>query len=559
MMNDDHMVGMRWVGLGLLLTLALACGRTKNTDKALAQGSAGVGGRNDGGAASGGTSASGSSPIPEGGQAGAPECPVTPATGEWFALGPDPYGLRLRSDGSQLIGEGCLGVLPSAADDSNYCSPLTFQADRGRSVAFLWDLSQVENAGLPYGVKMELTLAPERTAMAGAVWTTLGGLDREGQDIVLVRASTEPIPEATACSDGEPSGACFLGPLRSDRVHELEVVELGGGDLLLLWVAQRGQGDHIASVRFDAATTTWHLAKFIDDGEGRIESIKIAASPEGWAMVAYRRGSALLARAYDPTADAWSEERVVVEDESATQLQAAALFVYDGGDALLIVGKVDEQTESALSAHDYVADTATWSGLRVFADSPSFPPFAWAAGSDAARNSLAVWVRGGDLSQPHELWFSSRRAGETWTDPTLAYQTERQIVVPAVAVSAGTGIATWHEFGERIASSFYSFESSTWSAPLTVTSAQDTSLLGVRFNDAGTPATYFHDNTLASDTNHKSELENGSWSLPQAATTPELLGNSHWAMREGGALVVVPIRPNGTMAPAFQLPRCEGY
>jgi hypothetical protein len=439
------------------------------------------------------------------------------------------------------------------------------RADRGRSVAFVWNLKDPANE-LAFDdlVEVELTLAPDRTAMAGTIWSSVSGSidENSGRDIVVVRDSAEPVPPATACSDGGggPSGACFLGPLQSDRVTDPRVVELGRGQLLLTWTNDRGQGSRIASARFDAETTEWHEGEFLDDGTAPVESSLLTASPEGWAMVAFRQGSAILARSYDPDTDSWSQQQVVVKNEAARNLNIDALSVYDGGDALLVVSAMDENTASVLSAHDYVAHESTWETPHILDDSPSIAPFAWAAASAPSRHALAAWVRGGDATKPHELWFSSRNPGGDWTEPALVDETESQIVAPAVAIhDNSTAIVSWHEFLDRIASSSYSFETGTWSPSLTVTTEQGVSLLGVGFNDSGNAVTYFETSSLTSDPNQKSELSNGSWSPSQPATPDEVAGNSHAVTREGAAIWVRPLHPLGTMAPAYVRPRCDGY
>lgn len=565
--NASGMVaGLGWALLGLVLVVA--CGRTTDSDKHAGRGGSSVGGSADGGATSGSSTAGGSDSDSDAGAAGdggAPDCPVTPVAGQWVAIGPDPYGFELSSDGSHLSGTGCLGGLPSPDNPTSglVCTPLVLQADRGRSVSFLWNLKDPEDASaFDYLIKMELTLAPDRTAMAGTLWTSVGGSIDEGsgRDIVVVRHPAEPVPPATACSDGEPSGACFLGPLQSDRMLLPRVVELGKGRLLLTWMNDRGQGNRIASARFDAETSQWQAGEFLDDGTAPVESSLLTASPEGWAMVAYRQGSSILARAYDPAEGSWSDQQVVVRNQTATNLKVDALSVYDGGDALLVVSAMDEQVASVLSTHDYVAKTATWEAPHLLDDSPSIAPFAWAAASAPSRRALAAWVRGGEVSKPHQLWSSSRSPGGAWTEPALVAETEGQIVVPAVAIrDDGTAIVTWHEFLDRIASSSYSFETGTWGPPLTVTTEQGVSLLGVGFNDAGNAVTYFESSSLTSDRNQKSELTNGAWNPSQPATPDEIAGNSHTVTREGNALWVTPLHPLGTMAPAYLRPRCEGY
>jgi len=241
------MVGFRWVGCWVLL--ALACGRTADSDRnaASAGSPTAVGGSGSGGSAM--TSGAGTV-TGQAGEPDRPECPVTPLAREWVALGPDPYGFEFWSDGSQLSGQGCLGALPSQGN-SLACSPLSLLADRGRRVAFVWDMNQGGKAPVPLGyvVKMELTLSPERTAMAGKVWTSLMAADGDAQDIVLVPYADQPTPPATECSGGEPSGACFLGPLRADRMGDVSVVQLAGGDALLLWQNRRGISRRLGSAR----------------------------------------------------------------------------------------------------------------------------------------------------------------------------------------------------------------------------------------------------------------------------------------------------------------------
>lgn len=554
------MVGFRWVGCSVLL--ALSCGRTANSDGNAARGGAPpavTGGGNSGGTASG--TASGAGPVSgQAGEAGAPDCPVTPAAGQWFARGPDPYGFELSSDGSQLSGVGCLGSLPSD-DTPNSCSPLAFQAGRGRQVAFVWNMKDVF---FGYSVKMELILAPDRTAMAGTVWTSLGSSD-EGQDIVLVRYPVEPVPPATVCSGGEPSGACFLGPLRSDRVKEPRVVELGKGDLLLLWKNQRGVGDRIAGTRFDAAAGAWQEAEFLDDGTAPVESPIVTASPAGWAMVAYRQNNVLLTRAYDPMLNVWSEQQVVdIGNDSSSMPHPEALFVYDGGDATLTTSVQDEQGLRSVSAHEYVAQTRRWETPHLIDVVPETATYEWAGASDQARSAVVVWVRGGLSGAPDELWFSIRRAGGIWSDAARLYGSDKQILKPATAVSkdGASAIVTWQEPLVGIASSSYSFQTYAWSEPLMVTSEQDADNRAVSFNEAGTAIAYFHRNgALSTEAEQKSELAEGAWGPPQTIPVAEAAGQTYSLTRAADGLQVTSLHPRAgeSTPPPLSLPRCEGY
>jgi hypothetical protein len=498
----------------------------------------------------------------QGGEAVAPDCPVTPAQGQWVALGPDPYGFELTSDGSHLSGQGCLGALPSEGE-ALACSPLALQADRGRSVAFVWDMTQsAEPVGSAYVVKMDLTLAPDLTTMAGTVWTSLGGLDGPGQDIVLVRYPVEPLPAATSCSGGEPSGACFAGPLRSDRVDEPRVVELGGGDLLLWWLNQRGVGKRVVSARFDAAAGAWEEAAFLDDGTAPVDAALLSTSPEGWAMVTYRQESAVLTRAYDRKANAWLEQQVVVTGDAMFTPRPEALFVYDGGDATLIASSQNDGI-STLSAHDYAGATRAWQSPHTMDPAPNIATYEWAAASDSARNTLVVWVRGGVIGQTHEVWFSSRDAAGAWSEPGSVYTSDKQILSPAVAIGKnGAAIVTWHEFLARIASSSYSFATDAWSEPLTVTTEQDIGNSAVAFDDAGTALAYFHRyGSLSDDADQMTELDDGAWGTPHTVSADAASGATHAVPRTVPSFVVTPLHPRAgeSAPPPLERPRCEGY
>ena len=548
------MAGFRWVGCWILL--ALSCGRTASPGPiAASAGSppAAVGGTGGGG----GDSASGSGAVPaEAGEAGDSECPVTPVEGEWIALGPDPYGFLFSSDGSQLRGVGCLGELPSDGATTS-CTPLTLHADRGRQVAFVW----AAGGPLGYVVSMELTSAPDRTAMAGTVWTSLGSTD-QGQDIVLVRNPVAPVPPATVCSGGEPSGECFLRPLRSDRLSEARVVELGDGNLLLVWRNQRGSGARLASARFDATAGAWHEAEFIDDGTAAVDEAIVSASPSGRAMVAYRQGGIISTRAHDPARNVWSEPQVVVVESDASSFALVhSLFVYDDGDATLITSVQNPNRPNEALSHEYRA--GKWEPSQVIDASIDSAPYLWTAASDGARNLLLVWVRGEVIGAPHELWFRSRTAGGAWSDAAPFYTTDHQILRPAAAIGAdGAAIATWQEFLEGISSSFYSFEDGAWSEPLLVTSEQDAENRAVRFSEAGAAVAYFHRNAAVStDSEQKSELTGGVWGAPHTAPAYEASGERYSVTKEATRLLVSPLqpRPGEASPPALSLPRCEGY
>lgn len=550
------MVGFRWVGCWALL--ALSCGRTADSDHNAASAGAppAAGGTGSGGSAM----TSGTGPVT--GQAGEPEqpeCAVTPVVGQWVALGPDPYGFEFWSDESQLSGRGCLGALPSQGNAID-CSPLSLLADRGRRVAFVWDMNEGKEAvGLGYVVKMELTLSPERTAMAGKVWTSLGGGDGDGRDIVVVRYPDQPVPPATECSGGEPSGACFLGPLRSDRIDDLRVVQLGGGDLLLLWQNRRGIGRRVGSARFDAASGAWQDAEFLDDGSAPVDFWRLVASPGGWAMLTYRQNTALVSRSYDPELNTWSEQQELVVNDGSSPLPET-LLVYDGGDATLIASNADS---TALSAHDYVAMTRTWKAPHPIVATPDVSPRQWAAASDASRNELVVWADGDLIGEPQHVWFSSRSAAGTWSAPALFHTSDKQIIAPAAAVGPdGTAVVTWQEFTGRIASSSYSFASNAWSAPLTVTADEQIDNRTVTFNEAGVPVAYFHrNNVVNADTEQKTELSNGAWSAPQTTTAGETRGDDYAITGELDALQITPLHPSAaeTPPPPYSRAGCKGY
>ena len=556
------MVGFRWVGC--LALLALACGRTANSDMDAARAGSppAVGGTGSGGGAVAGGSGAVSQ---QAGQAGAPDCPVTPAAGQWVAIDPDPYGFELASDGSRLSGQGCLGGLAAQGNEPIVCSPLVLSADRGRRVDFVWDMRQGQNApGIAYVVKMNLTLSPERTALAGKVWTSLGGLNGDGQEIVLVPYPGQPVPAATACSGGEPSGACFLGPLRSDAFSEPRVVELGKGNLLLLWLSQRGVGKRIAAAQFEASTHSWRPAEFLDDGSAPVDASLIAASPAGWAILVYRQNNVLWTRSYDPGTNAWSRQQLlVVGDDASSSPRPETLLVYDGGGATLIASLQAPDGSTALSAHDYVAEVRVWENTHVFAATPNVANTEWAAGSDSPRNALVVWVRGGEIGKPFEVWFSSRTPFGSWTDAAKLYTGDKQIINPAVAVGKdGTAVVTWQEWITRIASSSYSFKTGAWSEPLTVTAEQQADNRAVAFNEAGAALAYFHRNdAFHDDAEQRSELGDGVWGVPQTIPAEEANGARYAVTGGVDNLLVTPLHPgDGASAPGgLALAQCDGY
>lgn len=553
-MNDSGMVRFRWVGCWALL--ALSCGRT--ADRGPHAASAGSPSAVGGTSSSGGTASGAEASSGQASEGGASDCPVTPAAGQWVARGPDPYGFELSSDGSHLSGRGCLGDLPSQGDPI-LCSPLALQADRGRRVAFVWDSTSAGG----YVVKMDLTLAPDRTAMAGTVWTSLGSSD-DGRDIVLVRHPVEPVPPATACSGGEPSGECFLHPLRSDRIDEPRVIELGQGNLLLLWRNQRGVGARLASARFDAATGAWQEAEFLDDGTAPVEAAILTGGPEGWAMVAYRQHNVILTRAYDPTLSAWSEHYAVAAGNDPSAIaHPLSLFVYEGGSATLVTSVQDQEGRSGVSIHEFAAGARRWEPSHLIDSSIGAPTHQWAAASDQARNALVLWAREGSIEEPDELWFSSRTAGGPWSEAARFYSSEAQILRPAVAVGTnGSAIVTWQEFLVRIASSSYSFQTADWSEPLLVTSGQDVDNRAVAFSEAGAAVAYFYRNTaLSADAEQKSELHNGVWGPAQTTSAAEASGQSYSVALTAGDLQVTPMsgRAGQSALPALSRPRCEGY
>lgn len=561
------MVGLRWVGCCALLLLS--CGRTAKPGAATTDGGslAAVRGTGSGGAlASGGANASGSGPFSaEGGETGAPDCPVTPAAGKWVGLGPDPYGFELTSDGVHLSGQGCLGGLPEpAGGNPDWCSPLVLQADTGRRVSFFWDMKSVQdNVGFGYALKMELTLAPERNAMAGKVWTSLGGIDKEGQDMVLVRYPEPALPPATLCSSGVPSGACFLRPLRSDRTREHRVVQLGEGNLLLLWLNNRGTGDRLASARFDATAGEWQAGEFLDDGTEQVTNVLSAVSPDGRAVVVFKQNSVVVTRAYDSDAGAWSKQQLLATKDAPSALrQPKALFVYEGGSATLLASSDEVATGGTLSASDYDPASQTWGEPHTIGSTPNAVP-EWAGTSDAAHNALVVWVRGAGSGQPSELWFSTRSADGAWADPAMFYSGDKGIAKPALASGKdGTVLVTWQEYTKRIASSSYSFESGVWSAPLDVlvsTSVDNRTLL---FNDDGVAVAYFHrSDAIGGSAEQKCELHEGVWGTPQVVPGDDGYGASHWVNLSGENFEITVVHPRaGVDAPPLLVrPWCEGY
>lgn len=559
------MVGLRglcWAGCWALL--ALACGRT-NSDPNVTSNGARSG---SGGTGSGVATTGGSGPTSHGGNTGqageiaaagaAAECPVIPITGRWVAFGPDPYGFEFRNDGSSLSGEGCLGGLPQDDLPAPFgCAPINVLADNGRSLELVWDAGPA--VGSSYVVKMQLTLSPERNAMAGKMWSSYAG-NSEGFDIVLVPYPDEPILPATSCSGGEPSGECFLAPLRSDRLSEPRIVELAGGDLLMLWLNQRGIGRQIAATRFDAASGTWQAAEFLDDGSASVASLQLSTSAQGWAMAVYTQGDALLARAYSPKTKAWSKQQVLHRAKAADQLHPNGLFVHDGGDATLLASTQPVDGGGSLSAHDYSASTGSWATPHVLEDSPE-NAYQWAAGSDATRRELVVWVRGGRVDKPHELWFSSRSWPGPWSAPALFFSSDKQILRPALAISKdGTAVVTWQEWTQGINSSSYSFEGAAWSAPTMVTTETQRDNRVVRFDDTGAAVAYFHayDGVTGE---LKSVLADGLWGPPQACTEMEVNGETYALAAGTGDLDVEQVVP-GQLArsfPSLERPRCEGY
>ncbi|HEX2871933.1 MAG TPA: hypothetical protein VHP33_11765 [Polyangiaceae bacterium] len=548
--------------------MALACGRTADSDhKVTGNGSGGTG---QGGATAGGSgSTSHAGTTGEAGEmaaAGAPaECPVTPVAGRWVALGPDPYGFEFSNDGSSLSGNGCLGGLPERDQPAPFgCTPINVLTDSGRSLSFMWDAGP--SAGSSYVVKMELTLSPERNAMAGKMWSSFAGnIGADGVDIVLVPYPDEPILPATTCSGGDPSGECFLAPLRSDRIDRLQVEELGGGDLLLLWQNQRGIGKHLASARFDAAAGTWQAAEFLDDGSAPVSSPLLAVSPGGWAMVAYTQNNALWTRAYDPKTRVWSKQLILIAAQKPSDIQRAeGLFVYDGGDATLVASNQPLDAVGSLTAYDYQASKKAWVNNHVFDDSPESAPYQWSAASDSEGRELAVWVREGVIGKPQGLWFSARTRGAAgnWTEPALFFTSEKQILRPAVAVGPdGAAIVTWQEWITRIGSSAYSFDTNTWSEPLTITTETQIDNHVVRFDDSGAAVAYLDNSGTSFPYGElKSVLSDAGWSTPQVSSELEASGATYQVM--GNALLqVTRVEPRAgeEPLPPLERPRCEGY
>jgi hypothetical protein len=340
-------------------------------------------------------------------------------------------------------------------------------------------------------------------------------------------------------------------------------VELGGGNLLLLWLNQRGIGHRIASARFDAATGAWQPPEFLDDGTAPVNAVLLAASPGGWAMVSYQQNSGLFARAYDPKAKAWSAQQLVVAGDASHLQQPEALFVYDGGDATLIASTQPTEGASTITAHDFTFATSVWENPQLIDGSPNTLESEWAAASDADRHALVVWVNSGMIDERYEVWFSRRDAAGTWSDPALLYASDKQILRPALAIGKnGNAVVTWQEFLLRIASSSYSFETGAWSEPLTVTSGTIMDNDAVVFNDEGAAVAYFRDNnSVSADPDLKSELGDGGWSAPQAVSTEDASGASYVATPARDSIDVERVHPRAgePAPPALSRPRCEGY
>ena len=82
------------------------------------------------------------------------------------------------------------------------------------------------------------------------------------------------------------------------------------------------------------------------------------------------------------------------------------------------------------------------------------------------------------------------------------------------------------------------------------------------FNDAGAAVAYFYNNSsISSDGELKSELGDGVWGAPQAASAQEASGSSYVATPAGDAIDVERANPRAgePALPAVQRPRCEGY
>lgn len=553
--------GMCWVGCWALL--ALACGRTASAD----EDETGNGARSAAGGTGNGVTTGGSGPTShagttgeagEIGAAGAPaECPATPIAGRWVARGPDPYGLHLKNDGVQVTGEGCIGGFAPPDESSPFgCNPLNVLADTGRRFEFTWDAGP--SVGVPYVMKMQLTLSPERNAMAGKMWSTYAGVDGEGLDIVFVPYPGEPTLPATSCSGGEPSGACFLAPLRTDRIEQLRVVELSNGDLLMLWLNRRGVGKRVAAARFDAALGTWQPAAFLDDGSAPVDSPLVSTSTGGWAMAVYTQGDALMARVYSPKTKAWSEQQVVTRAQAADQLHPSGLFVYDGGSATVVASTQPLDGGGSLSAYDY---SGSWAPPHILEASPE-NAYQWAAGSDATHRELVIWVRGGRVDKPHELWFSSRTAASDWSTPALFVASDKQILRPALAIGKdGAAIATWQEWVTRIASSAYSFDTNTWSESLTITSESQIDNHELRFDAAGQAVAYLDNSgTTFPYGELKSVLSDTGWGTPEVSSEQEASGATYEVMG-ANPLQVTRIQPlaGANPLPGLERSRCEGY
>lgn len=409
-------------------------------------------------------------------------------------------------------------------------------------------------------MKMQLTLSPERDAMAGKLWSNYVGFDGEGVDIVFVPYPGEPTLPATTCSGGEPSGACFLAPLRSDHIAEPHIVEVANGDLLMLWLNQRGYGKRVAGARFDAASGAWQPAEFLDEGTGSIESLLLSTSPDGWAMVAYTQGEALVTHAYSPKTKAWSKPQLVVRAELPNVLRPSGLSVYEGGDAFLVASTQYIDSVGSISAYEYSKNA--WTSPHVL-EATAENAFQWASGSDAARHQLAVWVRGGRVDKPHELWFSSRDDVGAWSNPAQFYSSEKQILRPALAIGEdGNAIVTWQEFTLGINSNSYSFEKKAWGEPTMVTTRTQSDNRALRFDETGAAVAYFHDyDAFSGGGELKSVLTDGVWGAAQACTEMEMNGETYTLIAGMGDLTVAQVVPGEITRAISSLerPRCEGY
>jgi hypothetical protein len=486
------------------------------------------------------------------------ECPVTPASGTWIGyFGVDAFAFELSAGDSELSGSGCIGGPPWSDIVPPYaCAPLTILADRGRSVDFSWDT----RAGGGYLAEFSLTLSPDRTAMAGSFWKSWDGTpprESDPLDAVLVLFGPGPFSDATECSGGEPSGECFEHPLRADSMSErYTVAELGGGDLLLVWINQRALEVRAAVARFDAADDEWRRPTFVDTNEA-YQLPAFSANRRGEGLLALGQPGVLTVKHYEVATDRWSEPEVVVAADPATSFWAKDVFVQDNGDATLIGTVRTPEAGESLFASEHDAATHAWGepiplGERVAEI---------AAAADAAGNVIVVFVGyPREPDAPFEVGFSRRSPNGTWSDPAILYTSQTQILGPAVAIGAdGESVATWEEWRTRIGSSSYSPDTNAWSQPATISAEQFAENQRVTHTEDGRVRAYFYRFDLRAY--EMSELDAGGWSAPEPALEADALGVNYSVALSYETIDVtrVGVGTEGSPIPALERATCEGY